>query len=225
MAQQQQQQRMFGTSHRRPATATFIKLQDYINKDWKDVVDTINKLRLDEVKEHINQIYKKLDDFEFGMEELERIEEILKLLEEHEEYLKRDLSTRTLAPQAPERDTTDERSSRGPLIHGGPASRSLGWTDGGGILENYKKLNPFNEIRGSGFNFFDELEKRRTPEGQDRLYCSISFANRRFVSKEGKTKAMNSCMAKRKKEREAKQGNGIPLIALATMARQFKGHL
>ena len=84
---------------------------------------------------------------------------------------------------------------------------SRGDIDGDGILENYLKLNPFNEIRGSGL--FDELEKMRTPEGQDRSYCSRSFANVRFVSKEGKTKAMNSCMAKRKKERGDKQGNGI----------------
>ena len=90
---------------------------------------------------------------------------------------------------------------------------------GGGILDNYKKLN-----RGAGF--FDELAKMRTPEGQDRSYCSRSFAMYRFTSKEGYDKAMNSCMAKRKKERESKtEGNGIPLVALAGIARQFRGHL
>jgi hypothetical protein len=108
-----------------------------------------------------------------------------------------------------ERDGTDSDSD------GEAAPRS-----GRGILENYSKLNPF-----SGTGFFDELAKMRTPEGQDRSYCSRSFANVRFT-KGGKEKAMTSCMAKRKKERESKtEGNGIPLVALTTMARQFRGHL
>jgi hypothetical protein len=98
---------------------------------------------------------------------------------------------------------------------------SRGDIDGDGILDNYRKLNPF-----SGSGLFEEFEKMRTPEAKDRSYCSRSFAAYRFTSKDGYEKAINSCMAKRKKEREAKtEGNGVPLIALAGIARQFRGHL
>jgi hypothetical protein len=98
---------------------------------------------------------------------------------------------------------------------------SRGDIDGDGILDNYRKLNPF-----SGSGLFEEFEKMRTPEAKDRSYCSRSFANRRFVSKDGYEKAINSCMAKRKKEREAKtEGNGVPLVALAGIASRFRGRL
>ena len=221
MAQQQQQQpRMFGTSHRR-GTDRFIKLQDYINKDLDDVEDTINKLRLDEVEEHINQINDEIEDGELDMEEMVRLQDILQFLEEHKRDLEIEASRRAQPPQAPEERTTNQSSSRGPLIHGGPASRNFGWGySGNGIFENYRKLNPF-----SGSGLLEEFEKRRTPEAKDRSYCSRSFANRRFP-KGGLEKAIDKCMAERKKEREAKtEGNGIPLVALATVARQFRGHL
>ena len=138
MAQQQQQQRMFGTSHRL-VPDIFIKLQDYINKDWEDVEDTINKLRLDEVEEHINKIYNKLSKGKLGMEEIVRLEGILDLLEEHKRDLEIDSSRRTQAPQAPEERTTDQRGNRPAW---GPASRNLGFGySGNGILDNYRKLN------------------------------------------------------------------------------------
>ena len=97
---------------------------------------------------------------------------------------------------------------------------SRGDIDGDGILDNYRKLNPF-----SGSGLFEEFEKMRTPEAKDRSYCSRSFANVRFP-KGGLEKAIDKCMAERKKEREAKtEGNGIPLVALAGIASRFRGHL
>lgn len=132
--------------------------------------------------------------------------------DELDEELDDYFSTETLLKQK-----LDELPDIYDIYHSSSESES---SSGSGILENYLKLNPF-----SGAGLFDELAKMRTPEGQDRSYCSRSFAMYRFPKGEYE-KAMNNCIAKRKKERESKtEGNGVPLVALAGIASRFRGHL
>ena len=192
MAQQQQQQNRPTTPPRDlPPTPA------YFAGNIDNIITTIKSLDEDDAEYHLNiaksflRHLKNLGTSEKNVR-VRKYRFIIKALREHLYILKYG-----------ERDTLTSSES-----------------EGGGIFENYKKLNPL-----SGAGFFDELAKMRTPEGQDRSYCSRSFAMYRFPKGEYE-KAMTSCMAKRKKERESKtEGNGIPLVALAGIARQFRGHL